>query len=258
MWAQIPTLVGPGRVVPMMTPVGVCTERYYDPSAEPIATCGCGKLASAVCGQCGQYRCADCVGLSGGWCRGCTGAGAQHARSAALARERQIGVKLTTIDPIERLLQVAMWLDGITGDEVYPLVSRLCPYLDFRKPMTFRDPAAEVRPYSQETVPWDSAIVGRWVAADAARRNLPPGTQVITLGRPSTSLSGWWLFRGSNNRNASGQAADAFVAQSGAVVHAENPITDRGDILTKRLVPTGLNLRALSQLGRILDLRLPG
>jgi hypothetical protein len=255
-WAQIPTMVGPGRVMPMMTPVGVCTERYYDPSSEPVATCGCRELASTVCDRCGQYRCANCVGLSGGWCRGCTSAGAQHARSAALARGRQLS-DLATIDPIERLLQVAMGLDGETGDEVHPLVSRLCPYLDFRKPMVLWEPAAEVQPYGRETVPWDSAIVGSWVAAEAARRNLPPGTQVITIGTPSTATSGWWLFQGSDRRDASGRAADAFVARSGAVIHAENPVPDQGDILAKRLVPTGLNLRALAQLGRILDLRVP-
>jgi hypothetical protein len=231
-------------------------ELYYDASTEPIATCACGQYAITVCGHCRQYRCPGCQPAGEQICTAC--AGSREVVEARTDRDRQLAAVAQVLDPVERLVRTATVLEHDPGDDVYAWVSRVCPYVPYSPWMRFWEPLEAVLPPGPQPLPWDSAAIGGWFAARAAGFGIIPGFQIVE-GRVFQERSyGWRLIAGSNVRLADGFTDTAFVLTSGLVVRATAPEEHHpGVISTRRTEPTGLNLLALAELGKLLGLHAP-
>jgi len=256
MTVLLPHPPGPGgsvHAVPTAYPHG---ELYYDASVEPIAVCSCGRYAVTACASCRQYRCVECQPTGHEVCGACA---AIVPPTDVLSRKQVLDLVGRIPDPNERLFQAAMVLEHEPGPDTYPALYRLCPFLPVVPRVSFWEPLEPVFPPGSQWVPWDSVTAGRWFVGRAAMRRLPPGCQVVE-GRVFTEISyGWRLIAGSTLRLDSGFTDTAFVLTSGAVVRAMAPEERRpGLIATRRTEPTGLNLLALAELGKLLGLRPPG
>jgi hypothetical protein len=225
-------------------------------SAEPIATCACGRFAAATCVSCRQYRCVECQPPGREVCTDCA---ANVPPVDELDRKQVLDLVARIPDPNERLVQAAMVLEHDAGPDTYSALYRLCPFLPVVPKVGFWEPLEPVFPPGSQWVPWDSGMVARWFAGRAAMQGLAPGFQV-SEGRVFAQISyGWRLIAGSTVRLESGFTDTAFVLTTGAVVRAVEPEERRpGLIATRRTEPTGLNLLALAELGKLLGLRPPG
>jgi hypothetical protein len=266
-------LVGPyGEVRPLPVDVPCDAQQYYDDSTEEIALCSaCGARAYIACSRCAHYRCLGCQAPGAVICTACPDLAAQaHARAVHVvgARGRQLAATEQTLEPIERLLQVAMILEDVPGSTVesgrglYEAVRRACPFLVFTDKMVFWEPGVidPRMPSWVEPVPWDSAQVGKWTAARAVGHGLGMDDQTADPRPGTTVLPGWHLPAGSNVHRA-GRTDDAHLLPDGDVVRRVRVRVATRTGQAQQTVPgtraTGLNLRALARLGHLLRINPP-
>jgi hypothetical protein len=267
-----PVQLGPLGPRPTPTPV-THGELYYDSSVEMIATCACGKYALMVCGSCQQYRCSNCWSTAQARCTGCVEAdrattarirgiaarqAEQSARQSTEAKERQLAAVSQNTDVLERLVWLAMLLDQAPAADAYEVVWRVCPFLPRRPGMRFWDPLTPVLPTGRQTVPWDSALIGRWFLDRARRAGIRPMFRIVEGRLFRQTREGWRLIAGSNVRRPDGYTDAAFLLSNGTIIRGEAPQEPRpGLVVIRHAEPTDLNLTALAELGRVLRLRPP-
>jgi hypothetical protein len=227
-------------------------ELYYDASTEPIAVCSCGQYAITVCAHCRQYKCHGCQAAGQTICAAC--AGTRPVAEAREERDRRLAAAAQTLDPFERLLRAAIALEDDPGDDVYASLSRACPFVPYVPWMRFWEPLEPVLPPGPQPLPWDSDAIARWFVARAPG----PGFQIVEGRLFQQASYGWRLIAGSNVRLADGFTDTAFVLTSGQVIRATAPEErSPGVIATRHTEPTGLNLLALAELGKLLGLHPP-
>lgn len=173
----------------------------------------------------------------------------------AAETRRRVATLGQVADPIERLLRAAVFLEDEPGRAIYPALSVICPYLGFGPHTLYWEPLEAAGPPGAQAVPWDSVAVARWFVARAAAWAIPPGFQIVEGRLFQETCYGWRLIAGSTVRQPDGFTDSAFLLTTGQVVRAVAPEERRpGVITTRRTEPTGLNLIALAELGRMLGL----
>ncbi|MEH1100283.1 hypothetical protein [Micromonospora sp. CPCC 205561] len=165
----------------------------------------------------------------------------------------------------------------------YSDLHRACPELVTGTPDEYRDPVATLRSFrGPDPVPWDSALVGRWFARRMAAAGAGP-TGTLELGRMGFSplrgriavttrrMPAWVLANGATYREPAredprfgwrgGTTDTAYVLGDGRVLRVgrRRSLGKRTGGMLRPVAwnvatePCGLNLKALAELGVLLE-----